>query len=1710
MRGHVLLHYHRIHHDYDDFSLLVRAEHCAEPPYASSSVVVLAQPRPNTLTSFGALFRFDPAALFPTPAPAGTALLVLPVRHPNHPQSRQVDAPCRRVLITKQAHVRHVFMVQGVSDVYSSPLDFCLPTPFQHAPRFLSFVLDPATMTSSSCPLRSIRPVLHLYVTFGPGSKGSRQPLCPPFFQTTLFPATPLASPPYSAGDPVLFLLDLFGLYTLPASIIPVLVFRPKQFQPPPPSPLPVASSSGLTLPSDTHTFDIRVDSSCSLDLVAVSCSAVPFASSLKAPDMCKLIRNQAVVNPALSQCTFIEDPESWVQHFARPSPSSSSHASPPPALFPNLFDDNTLTVYLSRLQPTPKTEKDDKTNTEATETPGAVKSIGTGTMTVSSEPMVCAKNNVGTTSVARMLRSQYRSSTVFQVDLPSLLDRASPYSLTLSSCDGSSSSTEGISSAAHAAEWNSSKGSHVILAPTFPSLLTPTEVDLRLYYHRYGQFADWQSWRLRLSASQHTVTLRPHRPHRPGVVFFDIMSSVFPYEATVHAELFRLSRDAEDISATITVSGAEKETDERDEVTPGKENTTVVTVDKATTIDRRDVSRQWKSGQLIYEMHFVQGQSNIYQSPPARAVMERTRFTRLRYRRFLPGDYDSWDIWSWDDADVESNRVPLKPCNHDDDWGSMNNQNQNSHGSKKKVDNQQFAKPKDSNLAWVDFIVDRAQYGAGGNVSLLPRRGGDEWLERDYPIRVLKEQSMFSTVSGEAAIMANANEVAQIQLQTTQLTKNLSNAKGATNVQLFTITQGTNIVTPDLAKEVYSALQVYVESNSTSSVILQTPVPIAWISPPRPNRPDAVQYTTFRLHERAISKSNDKKGERTRLLRFRKVSKVSPTVMRVRFDHTETEFGEDFPVEMVAVTVPGFESKMLQWQTHADWDAYLYNGQLGWEYEPRQCSFRCFAPTADKVSVVLYNRPAGKSGRRVLPMRRIPHGCWKCIVNGNLRGRYYKLLAEGENKRLFPGVEVIDPYSRCNTAHNGRGFIYGVENTPVAPRPDCEPNETVVYELHIRDITIDENSGVHKRGKFAGLCERGTRLKLSRAELGKRKEPRSTILCHGLSSDNVEGGFHGEGHVDRFQPLNKLSTALDHIVEMGVTAVQVMPVQDFDNDESDDGAYRWGYMPVHFNSPDGWYASRTDDASRIKEMKQMVDALHKAGLRVIMDVVYNHTAEDSNELNLDARFSFNGLAPRYYYRTCGNTPVAYTGDSTCGLRPPNEPRCGACYSNGSGCGNEFRSEAPMARKFIIDSLKFWVREYGIDGFRFDLMGLMDVDTLTLAARELHAIDASIILYGEPWAGGLSPLQVTEKGMQRSRGFGMFNDAFRNAVRGSPFESEETFVMDGGRTATVKAGIVGSVDTFCDWPMESINYVECHDNYTLWDHLRFYVRSRADDIVFSDDDLRRMHRLAAAVIFTAQGIPFIQGGQEMCRTKHDVENSYESPDSINRIDWRRKQHEWSTVQYYRGLVVLRRSNPHLFCKVSADDIRKSVIFYEDLGLPVPDRCIAYRIIGNQETLLNRLGQCHPHINAESLHEVAAQWTQVVVLLNPTPQQVEFHLPEADKDVIWLQIVDAKCAGVSDLKGPAIGSVFVEGRSAAVLRRGSEKDMANAQLMLRLDAISDSYCSFHGDDVLGRYAVGLDSAPSAEEANEQRRLRQERRQFEQKQASLKDKKSSKKS
>lgn len=1195
---------------------------------------------------------------------------------------------------------------------------------------------------------------------------------------------------------------------------------------------------------------------------------------------------------------------------------------------------------------------------------------------------------------------------------------------------------------------WKHQMGLDTVCVESFTRLLTVEEADISILYHRFGEFEDWHQWELHLwsEATEEYIgksaVVQAERPLRGGMARFDLAGIFFPQGVVVRAEMVRMSVFKRSMSVN---ENGEKclEGEYRD-------------------ASRRDVVREWVSGRAPANvMHFVQGEKDIRIVGPGEEMMK-DRWVGLRYRRYLPEDYEGWDLWTWDDVDPQCNPVVCS-----------------------KIAGSQTE-------AGVDFEFDRANYGSGGRIFIVPRRGGEKWLERDEPIRLWTSELVEDGNAGEGHEIVIVREavhgISELDAYGASNNEKASDAQEApySAPPRLCIAQGTDIVFRKL-EEVRSMLTAYVDTEH--SVLIKTPVPVSWIAPPKRGGVQTVLDVELKLRNRPTSVlcqsqvqyTNNARGA---LLQFQDVQKKSPTEWRLIFDKDILAFNEDFLVEDVIVTVPGFDDVSLSWEVHDDWDKYLYEGRLGWEYDTRQCSFRCFAPTADQVSVVLYDLPMGKKGRKVVPMRRIPEGCWKTIVHGNLKGKYYKLLVEGENKRLFPGVEVIDPYSRCNTSHTGRSLIFGAEKTKIHPRPDVSPEETIVYELHIRDLTIDKASGISRPGKFVGLTERGTAMKSDNELTSAAVAP--------LTDWNQEPMPGVQKHM---QTLNKFSTCLDHIVQMGVNAVQLLPIQDFDNDESNDEAYKWGYMPVHFNSPDGWYASSTTTVARVTEFKQLVDAIHKAGLKVIMDVVYNHTAEDSNEFNIEARFSFNGIAPRYYYRTCGNTPVAYTGDSTCSVRKSSEARCGECYSNGSGCGNEFRSESPMGRKFIIDSLEYWATEYMIDGFRFDLLGLIDVETLEQASARLRNIDPNIMIYGEPWAGGLSPIRITEKGMQRSKRFGVFNNTFRDAIRGSPFGAEETFVIDGGRHSEVKSGIIGSINEFSDSPLETINYVECHDNHTLWDHMRSYIRSRTDDIIFTEDDMRRMHRLAALIILTSQGIPFIQAGQEMCRTKFDVENSYESPDNINMIRWETKQTEWVTVQYYRGLILLRRSHPEMFCRKSADEIHKSVVFFEDIGLSVPERCIAYRILGDPVKFHQRLQRDEPNADKGRLQEESRKWSQVVVLLNPTPSEQVFQLPGLDTNTVWIEFVNATHSGTSNLRCPVMNHILVQGRSACLLRKASFREEVDFRLLQRLAAISDSYASFQGDDPLTSHAVGLTQKMNVAEAEQKKFLITRRREFE---------------
>ncbi|KAF0248211.1 MAG: pullulanase [bacterium] len=535
----------------------------------------------------------------------------------------------------------------------------------------------------------------------------------------------------------------------------------------------------------------------------------------------------------------------------------------------------------------------------------------------------------------------------------------------------------------------------------------------------------------------------------------------------------------------------------------------------------------------------------------------------------------------------------------------------------------------------------------------------------------------------------------------------------------------------------------------------------------------------------------------------------------------------------------------------------------------------------------------------------------------------------------------MIDPYARAVTAHNGRAIVV-FDEFPIFPRPKFSPSDAIIYELHIRDFTIDPYSSIQKRGKYLAFTEAET----------------------------------------HFFNRPDISTGLEHLAELGINTVQIMPVGEFQTNESAD-EYGWGYDVVHINSPDGWYASERFDSRRVREVKQMVDTLHRRGIKVVLDVVYNHTFEAINK----HIYSFDGLVPGYYYR-----------------RKPD-----GTYWNGSGVGNEFRSEAPMARRFIIDSVKYWVTEYNVDGFRFDLLGLIDLETVTQLTEELRAIDSHLLIYGEPWAGGETPIEITHKGKQRERGFAVFNDHFRDALKGSVFHSRERgFVQAGVNIERVKQGIKGATDDFTSYPSEVVNYVECHDNHTFADRL---MLSTFDDGSISDLDRRAMNKLGAAIIFTSQGIPFLQSGQEFARSKLGLDNTYNKPDAINMLHWQDKLLNKDLFDYYRGLIALRKAHP-MFRLTSATQVRKAIHFLDsELGLVLEENTIGYLLI-----------------------DVTGKdsWSQALILFNASSKAQDFPIPNGH----WQVFVDNKQATLLAIENSFVrinkNIATVPARSAAVM------------------------------------------------------------------------------
>lgn len=555
-----------------------------------------------------------------------------------------------------------------------------------------------------------------------------------------------------------------------------------------------------------------------------------------------------------------------------------------------------------------------------------------------------------------------------------------------------------------------------------------------------------------------------------------------------------------------------------------------------------------------------------------------------------------------------------------------------------------------------------------------------------------------------------------------------------------------------------------------------------------------------------------------------------------------------------------------------------VYSGtDLGVTYTPSKSVFKVWAPTASSVTLRLYSEGFGGTALQTIPMQLEDDGVWLASLKGDYKNQYYTYQATIDGKKLN---EVTDPYARTTGANGLRGMVIDLPSTnPMGWENDVRPplkssKDIIIWEIHMRDLSIHSSSGIVNKGKFLGLTETGT------------KSP------------------SGE------------KTGLDHIVDLGVTHVHLLPVFDYssvDETKLDTPQFNWGYDPQNFNVPEGSYSTNPFDGNvRVKEFKAMVKALHDNGIRVVMDVVYNHTST-SNQV------PFNQLVPNYYYRQ----------DSL------------GRFTNASGCGNETASERPMVRKYMLESILYWANEYHIDGFRFDLMAIHDIETMNLIRSELNKIDPTIYMYGEGWMASKSPLpfaeQANKENAYKLNKIGVFSDELRDGLRGRWMEEGDKGYLFGNvkLAESVKYGIAGGVKhpqidytkvcyggkSYLTDPSQFISYVSCHDNPCLWDK----IVEKGEGL--TDLEKIKIQKLANGIILTSQGVAFLHAGEEVVRTKKLVENSYNSPDSINNIDWTRKTTYNDVYQYYKKMIALRKNHP-AFRMESKADIIENLKFQE--------------------------------------------------------------------------------------------------------------------------------------------------------------------------------------
>ena len=643
----------------------------------------------------------------------------------------------------------------------------------------------------------------------------------------------------------------------------------------------------------------------------------------------------------------------------------------------------------------------------------------------------------------------------------------------------------------------------------------------------------------------------------------------------------------------------------------------------------------------------------------------------------------------------------------------------------------------------------------------------------------------------------------------------------------------------------------------------------------------------------------------------------------------------------------------MREWKfSGIDFLAYpVYEGQdLGVTYTQRKTTIRVWAPTAKNVELRIYEKSTGGEAIRIDQFVKAEKGTWTIALSGDVKGYYYTLrVNDGDWLNETPGIDA-----RAVGTNGQRGlFFEPLETDPEDWQNDRRvtlenPVDAVIYELHVRDFSIAPTSGMVNKGKYLAFTEEGT-----------------------LSSKG-------------------LSTGIDHLKELGITHVHLLPVNDFSSvdESSPDNMYNWGYDPQNYNTPEGSYATNPKDISRIRELKMLIQALHKAGIGVILDVVYNHTS-------FTTRSYFNQTVPGYYYRQ----------------KPDGS------FSDASGCGNEIASERPMVRKYILDSLYYWATEFHLDGFRFDLMGVFDIETMNRIRAYMDRISTSILLYGEGWIADTSPFPETQRAIKANVAkidrIAVFNDDFRDGIKGNNFVARSRGFVSGKtvQEENIKFGITGaclhpqivygyvehSKHPWATEPWQCINYASCHDNYTLYDKL---VLSCPEA---SDEALSRMVMMAGALVLTSQGIPFVHAGAEMARTKLGDHNSYKSPDPINQIDWNKKSVHLDIFQYYKDLITLRKNHPALRMR-SSEQIRAHLKF-SDSYLPG----VASYVLTN-------------HANNDS-------WKTIQIVFNGNNKSIRFPVLE---NIRWRMVAHEAIIDEESVIYPVGESIEVSGISMLML------------------------------------------------------------------------------